>query len=898
MKNLILLVFLSALTSCCEGTPSEKDKNYMWKNQVPQTAVPEPFFLDSQPVVIKNAKVMTANGNIYPKASLLLDKGLIKKISEQEITVPENALIIDGKGSVVTPGIIDVHSHMGVYPFPMLEAHRDGNEGTRPVTADVWAEHSFWPQDPSLWKALAGGVTTIQVLPGSSNLIGGRSFTTKLIPKLSAREMRFPGAPQGLKMACGENPKRVYGEKGGPSTRMGNLAGFRAAFQKAVEYHRKWESQGSLNKDGQWQPKDKKDSQMPERDFVSETLSEVMKGNILVHIHCYRADDLGTMLDLAKEFNFKIRSFQHGLEAYKIRHRLATEGVAVASWVDWWGFKAEAFDGIPQGLALLQEAGARAIVHSDSAVDVQHLNVEAGKAMMAGRKIGLRITENQALQWVTKNPAWSLGIDNKVGTIEEGKMADLVIWDGHPFSIYTKTKFVIINGKVVFDRHREIGIKSDFEVGQNNSQLFDGRKFGDTVTTMNLKYPDPNAREKLQSQPTSHSFVVANVNYLRPSGKWQYGSIQIEKGVITAVTPGPSKKSLKNIDIVDGKGRFLTPGFIDPSTSLGLVEIDMDPLTYDHHTEVNKPTPDNRSADALNLRSLRIPIARQGGVTTVIARPFGHLIDGIGVSFDLHRDSQYIDPQIAMFGQLGKSGGFWKSHNSSRSMQWRELRTIVDDVLAFSKDPGSYEKGNSRRYSLSKGDLKVMAPVLRGQTPWVVGVNRASDIETLIRFKKELNGLGLKPQFVIEGALEATLVTSQLKEHRIPVILKPSDMINYSFEALGARFDTAAVLSKSGIKVMFSSFGWIYRRLRQEAGLAVKYGMSADKARQAVTQIPAEVFGIPKRGKLTVGATANLVLWSGDPLEPINWVEKIWINGRDIKLEDRQSLLAEKYKAL
>lgn len=519
---------------------------------------------------------MTAHGKIYPKASLLLENGRIKKISEKEISVSPKTLVINGQGMVVTPGIIDAHSHMGVYSSPYVKAHSDGNERTRSVTADVWAEHSFWPQDPSLWRALAAGVTTIHVLPGSANLIGGRTFTAKLIPKLSAREMRFPGAPQGLKMACGENPKRVHKKKG-PSTRMGVIAGFRAAFQKAIEYNRKWTNQGSLNEKGQWTPKNKEKPEMPERDFVSETLSEVIKGQILVHVHCYRADDLSSMLDLAEEFNFKIRSFQHGLEAYKIRHRLAQEEVAVASWVDWWGFKAEAFDGIPQGLALLEDAGAKAIVHSDSRIDVQYLNVEAGKALMEGRKIGLDITEDQALRWITINPAWSLGIEDQVGSIEEGKMADLVIWDGHPFSIYTKTNFVIINGKVIFDRQKKIGIKSDFEVGQNNSELFDGREFRKTVTPMDLKYPDPNERKTLKFHSTGQSFIVKNVNYLQPSGKWQYGSIKVSKGTITAVIPGklsPSHlenlKSQKTTDIIDGKGRFLTPGWIDPSTQLGL----------------------------------------------------------------------------------------------------------------------------------------------------------------------------------------------------------------------------------------------------------------------------------------------------------------------------------------
>ena len=234
-------------------------------------------------------------------------------------------------------------------------------------------------------------------------------------------------------------------------------------------------------------------------------------------------------------------------------------------------------------------------------------------------------------------------------------------------------------------------------------------------------------------------------------------------------------------------------------------------------------------------------------------------------------------------------------------MQWRDLRRIVDDVLSFSKAPEFYERGSSRKYFLSKSDLKAMIPVLQGKIPWVVRVNRASDIETLIRFKEELNKSGLKPRFVIEEALESALVSSQLKKHKIPVILRPSGMVNRNFEALSARFDTAAVLSENGVSVMFSSLSdsdLLVTRLRQEAGIAVRYGMPKYKALRAITQTPADVFGIPKRGKIANGATANLVLWSADPLEPTSLVEKLWIGGRDIKLEDRQTLLAEKYKNL
>ncbi len=273
---------------------------------------------------------------------------------------------------------------MGVYPNPGLSAHNDGNEASRPVTSDVWAEHGFWPQDPSIWRALAGGTTTIQVLAGSANLIGGRSFTVKLIPEVSPREMRFAGAPKGLKMACGENPKRVYEDKG-LQTRMGNVAGYRKAFQEALEYMREWEDF-----------KKEKSGKLPKRNFVSETLAKVIRGEILLHFHCYRADDISNILDVAEEFGFKIRAVHHGLEAYKLAERLNKENVATATWADWWGFKAEAFDGIPYNAAILHSYGATPIIHSDSSVDIRFLNLEAGKALSFGRSLGIEITEDEA----------------------------------------------------------------------------------------------------------------------------------------------------------------------------------------------------------------------------------------------------------------------------------------------------------------------------------------------------------------------------------------------------------------------------------------------------------------------------------------------------------------------
>ena len=407
------------------------------------------------PVLIRNATIMTAAGQEIQGGSILFRDGRIVAVGAN-VTAPTDATIVDGTGKWVTPGVIDTHSHIGVYAAPGTFGESDGNEATSPVTAEVWAEHSFWPQDPQIPLAIAGGVTTIQALPGSANLIGGRSAVLKLVPARSVQEMKFPGAHYGLKMACGENPKRVYGNRGGPSTRMGNMAGYRAAFIAAQGYRQKWDK---WNKDHQGDP--------PERNLRNESLAEVLRGNIYVQNHCYRADEMMQMLDLAHEFGFKIRSFHHAVEAYKIADVLAREGTAVSIWSDWWGFKEEAMDGIYENAALVQQAGGRVVIHSDDASGIQRLNQEAAKAMYHGRRAGIPITRDQAVRWFTANPAWVLGLDSLVGTLEPGKMADIVLWSADPLSVYARALQVYNDGWLVYDRNDPAHQpKTDFSLGQ------------------------------------------------------------------------------------------------------------------------------------------------------------------------------------------------------------------------------------------------------------------------------------------------------------------------------------------------------------------------------------------------------------------------------------------------
>ena len=407
----------------------------------------------SRTTVIRNVNIYTATGPLIRNGAILLRDGKIAEVGAT-VNAPSDAVVIDGTGKYVTPGIVDDHSHLGANAAPGGFARTGANELTNPVTANVWVEHSVWPQDPQFPRDLAGGVTTIQVLPGSGNLIGGRSVVLKVVPGRSVQEMKFPGAKYGLKMACGENPMRVYQARG-PATRMGNIAGDRAAWINAEAYRRRWDN---------WLTTRAGDP--PQRDLGLETLAEVLRGNILVHNHCYMADEMLQMIDVAKEFGYQIRSFHHGVEAFKVADVLAKEGIGASLWADWGGGKMEMMDGIRANLAIVQAAGGKAIVHSDDPSGSQRLNQEAAKAIAAGRAAGITVSDEDAIRWLTINPAWALGLDDKIGSLVPGKNADLVLWSGNPFSIYTRAEKVWIDGAMLFDRtDPKQQWRTDFELG-------------------------------------------------------------------------------------------------------------------------------------------------------------------------------------------------------------------------------------------------------------------------------------------------------------------------------------------------------------------------------------------------------------------------------------------------
>ncbi|WP_164007591.1 amidohydrolase family protein [Pyxidicoccus trucidator] len=884
----LLLLLAAACATVPEATPPPVEVSSV----TPTSRV----WKQPRAVVVRHATVMPATGPALEDGAVAFVDGKVVAVGRNaDVATPPGAEEVDGTGLFVTPGIIDAHSHLGVYASPSSFSNDDGNEATAPVTAEVSAEHAFWPQDPGLRRAAAGGITSLLVLPGSANLVGGRGYPAKLHFGRSAAEMRFPGAKDVLKMACGENPRRVYGEgkKVAPSTRMGNVAGYRQAFAQAREYMSKWED---------WRTKKEKkpDEAGPEplRDLKLETLAEVLRGNVLVQNHCYRADEMAVMLQVADEAGFQIRAFHHALEAYKLRDRLAEKNVGVATWADWWGFKLEAWDGIPENAALVAQAGGKAVIHSDSQYGIQRLNQEAGKAMWRALESGIPVTEEEALRWVTLNPAWMMGVEGVTGSLEPGKMADVVLWKGHPLSVYARAQRVWTDGVVTYDAATGAVDPSDFEVGDsaaNAARLVAAAAPVPSLQDLGLATRCDAGKDRACAQPLPPGKATCTAF----QGVTAFTGTAWLKDVTVVVADGRVRSvgaavAPAGCEAVDGKGRVLTPGLIDPLTELGLVEVGAEETTQDEGLRGDAAKQDVRAAlqasDSINPASAVFPVARLGGVTGAVAAPKGGLV--AGQSAFVTTDGAIRQATLAMHINLGVTGR--DAVSGSRARVLERLRELLFDAREYGRRKADYEQRRMRDVAASRLDLEALQPVLAGRLPVVVRADRVSDLRAALSLAKEY---GLK--LILAGGSEAWMVAPELAAAKVPVILQPTQNLPADFDRLNSRGDSAALLRAAGVQVLFSVLGEpaMVRTLAQEAGNAVAWGLPHTDALRAVTQDVAAAFGLDG-GRIAPGAPADLVLWNGDPLELSSRPVGMWLAGKQVPLTSRQQALFDKYKVL
>jgi imidazolonepropionase-like amidohydrolase len=419
---------------------AEQEQQQQRGNQVARPAPAE--------TLIRNATILTVTHGTLQNTDILLRGGKIAAVG-QNLNAPATARVIDATGKYVMPGIIDCHSHS------MVDAI---NESTYAVTSMVRISDVLNPTDVDLYRELAGGVTTLNVLHGSANAIGGQNTVVKIKYGRAAEDFIFPGAPPGIKFALGENPKRTnFPSPPGqprryPATRMGVEEVIRDAFTRARDYKKSWDEHRAALSRGE------KNLITPRRDLQLEPLVEILEGRRLVHAHCYRSDEILMLIQIAEEFGFKIRTFQHALEAYKVAREIARHGAGASIFIDQWAYKIEAYDAIPFNAAILVRAGVNTSVNSDSNERARRLNIEAAKAMKYGE-----LSEEEALKLITMNPAWQLGIQTRVGSIDVGKDADIAIWTGHPFSVYSRVETTFVDGEIFFDRQQDLARRADLE---------------------------------------------------------------------------------------------------------------------------------------------------------------------------------------------------------------------------------------------------------------------------------------------------------------------------------------------------------------------------------------------------------------------------------------------------
>lgn len=412
----------------------------------PCSATPLP---DAGPVIlIQNATILTVSHGTIERGSILIRDGKIAEVGP-EIKAPSGAKVIDAAGQFVMPGIIDCHSHIAI--------EGGVNEGSVSVSSIANIAEVVDSDDVDIYRDLAGGVTTANILHGSANAIGGQTIVIKLRWGQPASKLPFEGALPGIKFALGENPKRsnfsIPGQpKRYPATRMGVEETIRAAFTEARDYKSSWDTYKKRTAAGE------KNLLPPRRDLRLEPLVEVLEGKRYVHSHCYREDEILMLLRVAKEFGFKVRTFQHVLEGYKVADEIAAAGTGASTFSDWWGYKVEAYDAIPYNAAIMTKHGVIVSINSDDAEEATHLNQEAAKTMKFGG-----LTRDEAIKLVTLNPAIQLGIDKRVGSIDVGKDADLVIYNHDPLSAYAVAQKTIVDGRVLFDRDKDIADRGGLE---------------------------------------------------------------------------------------------------------------------------------------------------------------------------------------------------------------------------------------------------------------------------------------------------------------------------------------------------------------------------------------------------------------------------------------------------
>jgi imidazolonepropionase-like amidohydrolase len=812
-------------------------------------------------VLIQNVTIHSAVAPAFV-GSVLVEDGDISTVFEGKAPLSAahaGVTVIDGTGKHLAPGVIDTHSHLAI---------RGGvNEGTLTITADVDISDAINPDDPSIYRALAGGVTTIQCLHGSANAIGGRSEVLKLRQNATADELRFPDAPQGIKFALGENPKQSNWDGGDPrfpGTRPGMQAVYERAFTRARAYAEMWTAYWAAKAAGE-------DPLPPRRDLRLEVLAGILAGDVKIHSHCYRADEILMLMRVCEEFGVRVQTLQHVLEGYKVAAEIAAHGAGTSTFSDWWAYKIEAYDAIPQNAALLDEAGAISTINSDSPELIRHLYHEASKSI---RYAGMDPVA--ALRLCTLNGAVQLDIDDRTGSIEAGKDADLVLMTGDPMSLYSVVELTLVDGEVEFERHDAFGLAA--------APIAAGAAWPEEDTTPPAISLDP-------AKPMGA--IVGGRVHPVDGDPIEQGTVLIQDGRIVAV--GSSIEVPESAEVFDAFGKDVWPGMISLDTQLGLYEIGSVAGTNDTR-ELGGNQPDLAVTMSIHPDSAHIPVTRSSGITRNQTTPNGRgpirgqssVIDLDGMTWEelvsTDRDMLHINfPRLRNETDAMKETPEAIKNLSDRFEEAREWRRLTDAAA---------EAGT--RGPAFNSHLAALAPFANGER--TIGLH-ASNAQTILAAMKWAEEEEL--DVILYGCEEGWKIADRIAEEGFRVVVGAVLSVPRSkFEPYDSRYANAAVLYRAGVPLAIESLDSENpRNLPFAAGFAAAFGLPHDEAVKAVTLNAARVLGLEgELGSLTPGKRADVVVTTGDLLDGPTAVNAIWIDGVRVDTANRQTHLYERYR--
>jgi imidazolonepropionase-like amidohydrolase len=885
---------------------------------------------EPQVVLFRGATIWTmGEAGILAEGDLLIRDGKVAKVAAR-IDPPRGAVVVEAAGKHITPGLIDCHSHMAV--------EGGVNEGANNVTAEVRIADVHNPDDINIYRALAGGLTTANVLHGSANSIGGQNSVIKMRWGQPASALPMKEAPPGIKFALGENPKRSNFSVPGrppryPATRMGVAASIRKAFLEAQDYRREWAEYERLS------AKDKKRRDPPRRDLQKEALVEILEGKRLVHSHSYRQDEILMLIRLAEEFGFKIATFQHVLEGYKVADEMAAHGAGASTFSDWWAYKFEVYDAIPYNGALMTRRGVVVSFNSDSSELARRMNLEAAKAVKYGE-----LSAEEALALVTINPAKQLGIDRWVGSLDAGKHADLALWNGDPMSTYTLCEQTWVDGVKLFDRAEDLARREG--VDRDRAALID------KVKTIDLPKQDREEEEEDGEKPESDeveagagsespaeaegtgtptdqpipskpSPPLRSLDYRVPSW-WDGGvfalvgatvhpvsapaipdgTIVVRHGRIEAVGASGGVTIPPDAEVIRLDGLHVYPGMIEANSVLGLTEVGSVRGSVDT-AEAGQINPAVRAEIAVNPDSELIPVTRANGITHVLTAPRGGLISGTSALVRLDgwtwEDLTAAAPAAlhVQYPRWRAFSGFFSPQRTSKEERKKQREEALEELRQTFTDARAYRKakeaaGNGGVPPDHDPALEAMLPVIRGEIPVVVHAQEVRQIKDAVSWAGE-EGIRL----VIAGGEDSWRVADLLAEKSIPVILGPVlTLPDRRDEPYDTPFTTAKKLHEAGVRFCISGGGGASnaRNLPYHAAMAAAFGLPVTEAIRSVTLYPAQILGVGENlGSIEAGKSASFMVTDGDPLEIRTQVIREFIDGRPIDLMNRHRRLYERY---